>query len=594
MSFNNSTFPLLMQKAPVTFGIVDYVVFGGFLAISGGVGIFFSCRSQKTTNEYFFGNRHMKPIPVGISAGVSFLSAAGFIGLPAETYLNGYNYMIGTFFGSIAFCIGNMLIACVIHPLKMTNLNQYFAKRFKSKTILLMSHIMVLACIIHYMGLCMISSVIAFNGITGGQVSIVVALLIGFFVGIFYTSLGGMKAVIWTDVIQFGIMFIGVTIVLVKTIFDTPGGTAAIIAKNVEYSRIHAPNWSTDPTIRHTMWGMIIGAFFNWLIWSSQPASVQRLCSTRSQKDGYIVAITAGLVFIFFSFLPSWVGLMMFGYYASQGCDVHAAGWVKGNQIILYYVRDRLSFPGFQGLYVAAAYASSLSSLSSGLNAAAAIIWKDITQPILKVEVSERAATIISKVIVILFGLVSIIWCYTLSTFGALILQVGASIDSSIYGSYFGLFLLALFFRYVNSRGAIVGILASFSITVWLGLSSLLHGKHISSNLPSIVDSCTSYNDTTPLNITVSEVPRDEPFSIYNISYIWLSPISLSCLVMVSLMVSACTRPGNQKPVNPKYLFPLVRPGFFKKKFKCCQPSCEKDEEDDKLNENMNLSSSNV
>lgn len=567
----------LVHFTESSFSVIDYIVFSLFLCISGAVGIFFYCRGQKTTGEYFLGNRQMKPIPVGISAGVSFMSSGVLVGIPAELYVNGYHYMFGLFFSVLAFFVGNVLVTYIVHPLKMTNLNQYFLKRFKSKILMYIVNCVVLGCIFHYMGFCMLGSVIAFHSITAGQVSIVVGLVIGGVVGVFYTSIGGLKAVVWTDVLQSVIMFLGTFIVVVKSVVDTPGGFGAIIEANKRYGRFHQVEWSPDPTIRHTMWGMIIGCFCNWLVWSSQPACVQRICSTPTRWDGLIVCGVTAVVFAVFTVLPILAGINIYGYYATRGCDIYAANWIDQNEIILYFIRERLNFGGFQGLFIAALYSGSLSSLSSGLNAASNIVWNDLTKPMLQIEVSEKKATLICKMIVVVFGILSMLWCYTLYRFGGLILQVCASIDASVYGAYFGLFLLAVFIRKANSKGAMVAIVFSFIITLWLGLGSLLYGKSKKPKLETPLEHCANHTVVAPYsgNMTATSVVEYSFLeTIYSISYIWLSPICLTTLMFVGILVSLCTsRCDRKEAVDPKLLFPLCRPHKRNRRqesFSCC------------------------
>lgn len=508
----------------------------------------------------------MNPIPVGISTGVSFISAVSLVGVPAEMYINGYSFAISFVFEAIGYFLGLILVTHVVHPLRMSTLNEYLEKRYQSKVIVFCANVMVLICVFHYMGTCFLGSVIAFSSATGNQVSVPLALVIGGSVGIFYTSIGGLKAVVWTDVLQSVVMVGGVITVIVKSISDTPGGMATIIDVNKQYQHIHSPNLSTDLTVRHTIWGLSIGLMFNWGVWSAQPANVQRLCATKSIRDSYIVAGLATTIFLLFSFLPAWAGINIFAYYAHSGCDVHAAGWIEKNEIILYYVRDRLNLPGFQGVFVAALYAGSLSSMSSGLNAASAIIWSGMIKPNLKRSVSEIKATFISKIVVVVFGIGGMLWCYSLYLIGGLILQVSNATSASMYGSYFGLIILAFCFRYSNYKGAIAGLFVSFAFTFWLGLGSLLFGKSDVTNLPTTVATCASTSNSSEL--PTPGKPEQHTRSIYSISYCWLGLICLGMSLCVSLLVTACTGPRTVDVVDPNLLLPLCRPGICSK-LKC-------------------------
>lgn len=556
--FNNDS-SLLVNLADPSFGAIDYVVFAGFLCVSGMVGIFFSCRGQDTTGEYFFGNRKIQPIPLGMSAGISFMSAIALVGTPAEMYINGYSFIVAMFFGSLGYFLACVLISYIVHPYRMTTLNHYYAERYNSKLLNYVANVMVIACIFHYMGTCMLGSVIAFTSITGGQVTIVMGLVIGATVGIFYTSIGGLKAVVWADVLQMSIMFLGILIVIFKSMTDVSGGMQTVNTLNLKYNRIHPPVWSPDFRVRHTMWNLMIGAFLDWSIWSGQPAAVQRLCSTRTRKDAYIASGVATLMLFAFSILPAWAGINVFAYYVSKGCDVYAAGWIKNNEIILYYVREQLNFPGFQGLFIASLFAGSLSSLSSGLNTASAMIWKDMVKPVLPFEVTEARATFISKLIVVAFGVLGMLWCYILNSFGGLIIQVSSSTSASMFGSYFSLFVVGIFVPFVNYKGAIAGLVTSFGVTLWLGIGSLMYGKPVSvMNMTTTTEYC---NKTVVPEVTSSlEIKERTPLeNIYSISYLWLTTICLLISLLVSIFVSLCTGIRSPSEVNENLLFPLYR-----------------------------------
>lgn len=169
MANNSST---LVHFAEPSFGVADYVIFSLFLSLSGCIGIFFSFRSKRTTGEYFLGNRKMGPVPIGLSTGVSFMSALAIMGFPAEIYSNGFDLMIATTVGSVSYCIYSCIITRVLFSLRITSIKQYLELRFRSKVLTNAANLMVMAAIFHYMGSCMLGSVIAFTSMTGGQVSI--------------------------------------------------------------------------------------------------------------------------------------------------------------------------------------------------------------------------------------------------------------------------------------------------------------------------------------------------------------------------------------------------------------------------------------
>lgn len=551
-----------------SFGALDYAVLAVFLFVSGSIGVFFSSRGQnKTTGLYFFGDRRMGAVPVGISTGVSFMSAVSIVGYPAEIFNNGWGFAIAPVTGAVTTFMMIMFVAKIIHPLKIGSLNEYFEKRFQSKALSSIANIMILIAIMHYMGACMYAAILALNSVTGGDVSIVLALVVACTVGVFYTSIGGLKAVIWADVLQFGVMLTGVIAVVVKSILDSPEGMKSILQTNKEFNRLDIPSLSPDPTIRHSMWGLTVGAFFLYASYSTNPVMIQRINSLDSLSDCVIIAAITSVIYLIFTLLPVWAGLNIFSFYTEKGCNVLSAGWIEKNDIIMYYIRDRLSFPGFQGFFMAALFAGSLSSLSSGLNSASSIIWNDFLLPYHKEEPSQLRATLISKIVVVIFGALSMIWTSCLLSFSGLLLQVLISTEAAISGAYFSLFAFALFFPFGNWKGGIAGTIVSFAITMYLGIGSVFFGKSQTTSLPTTTENCEIVSNVTRLLTSTPDIMNNTTEAqkalrlIHSMSYLWLAALSIFIFFLVAACVSTCTRDKNAVPTDPKLLCCVCRGG---------------------------------
>ena len=363
------------------------------------------------------------------------------------------------------------------------------------------------------------------------------------------------------------------------SIIDTPGGLPTIIDLNQRYGRFHALDWSFNPTVRHTVWGLCVFNFFNWMLYAVQPAYVQRMAALRSKRDCYIAATVGGAIWIFFCSFPSWAGVNIFGYYASKGCDVYARGWAQRNDIISYYVRDRVNFPGFQGLFLASLFAGSLSSLSSALNAFSALVWDDVIRPRLPFAVTEVRAVICSKSIVVLAGVLGMSWCFGLHSFGSLILQLAQSLDASLYGAYFALCLFSATVVWINAKGAIVGVVVSFAFTGWLAIGSLLRGKSSAPHMQTTMENCppaAAVNATDSIPVEVAQA-RSLLDSFYSISYLYFPALCLLVFLSVALVVSLCT--GRKKGQDPRLLLPGCR------RFRCCVEAAAEEEEEEEEEE---------
>jgi len=195
----------------------DYLILVTFLVISLGIGVYHSLTGgrQKTTSEFIMANRSLKVLPTALSLLVSFQSALLILGMTAEMYSYGSNFFIMSMFSFTLAIILTMQVAVPwIYPMKLVSVNEYYERRFKSKSVRILASITLIISSILYMGVAMYAPSAALESVTG--LPIVVSIPIMAVVTITYTALGGMRAVIWTDVFQCFIMFGGILAILIK------------------------------------------------------------------------------------------------------------------------------------------------------------------------------------------------------------------------------------------------------------------------------------------------------------------------------------------------------------------------------------------
>ncbi|GFO48921.1 sodium-dependent multivitamin transporter [Plakobranchus ocellatus] len=198
------------------FHIGDYVVFGLTICVSIGIGIFYAIMGsrKRNTSEYLVGGRSMSFLPVAISLMVSFESSIMMLGLPAEAYVYGLQFVWWTFGVFCAQMIAVSFIVPLLHPLRITSAYEYLELRFQSRAVRLMGTLLGILTYTWYMGIVLFGPAVALEAVTGYPLwnSIVVISV----VSIIYTSIGGLKAVIWTDVFQALVMFMGIFAILIK------------------------------------------------------------------------------------------------------------------------------------------------------------------------------------------------------------------------------------------------------------------------------------------------------------------------------------------------------------------------------------------
>ncbi len=198
-----------------SFQWLDYTLFSGILLMSLGVGIWsaYTSRHQKTAQQFLMGNKDLKLVPITISIFMSFASAITVLGMTAEMYLYGLQFVLNL----LGFILSTIYCALVFVPffydLKMTSTFEYLEKRFDSKIVRFIGDALYVSGQIFYMSLATFAPATAFEVFTAFPVwaSISIEVLLA----TFYTSIGGMKAVVWADAVQGIIYFGGLILILV-------------------------------------------------------------------------------------------------------------------------------------------------------------------------------------------------------------------------------------------------------------------------------------------------------------------------------------------------------------------------------------------
>ncbi|XP_059145999.1 sodium-dependent multivitamin transporter-like [Physella acuta] len=219
------------------FGPVDYVVFAAMLIISMAIGVWFALRGgkQKTQGEYLMANRSLSILPVAISILVSYMSAILILGFPAEMYTQGTEFYLTTFGVMLGVVLAALVFVPLMYPLKLTSAFEYLEVRFESRVVRLVGTMLMILSQVIYMGIASFAPSTALEAVTGFPVwgSI---LSIGA-VGTLYTTIGGMKAVIWTDVFQSVIMLAGILAIVIQGTLKV-GGMSRVWEINEEWGRI--------------------------------------------------------------------------------------------------------------------------------------------------------------------------------------------------------------------------------------------------------------------------------------------------------------------------------------------------------------------
>ncbi|CAN8201445.1 unnamed protein product, partial [Coccothraustes coccothraustes] len=424
----------------LTFSPWDYGVFALMLLISTAIGLFHGLAKggQKTSEDFFTGGRRMSALPVGLSLSASFMSAVQVLGVPAEAFRYGAKFLWMCLAQLINSALTAQLFLPVFYRLGLTSTYEYLERRF-SRSVRLCGTVQYVVATMLYTGIVIYAPALILNQVTG--LDIWASLLSTGVICTFYTTIGGMKAVIWTDVFQVFVMLAGFVAVAIRGAL-LAGGPAEVLSMASNGSRLNFADFNPDPRSRYTAWTFVLGGSLLWLsMYGVNQAQVQRYVACRSEREAKMALLVnqAGLFCIVASAVAC--GLVMFALYGH--CDPLLAGAIAApDQYMPYLVLDIFgSTPGVPGLFLACAYSGTLSTASTSINAMAAVTVEDLVRPRLPA-LSPRRLTLISKGLSLTFGTSCITVAALSSLLGGGVLQGSFTVMGVISGPLLGAFVL--------------------------------------------------------------------------------------------------------------------------------------------------------
>ncbi|KAK1801441.1 hypothetical protein P4O66_022710 [Electrophorus voltai] len=267
------------------FRLADYAVFASMMLVSLTIGLVQSVRRVAGDSEvehFFTGGRRMAPLPVGMSLCASFMSAVQVLGVPSEAYLYGLKFLYMCLGQTLNSLLTALLFLPVFYRLHITSSNQYLRMRFGRGMQLLGSFQFLIATLL-YTGIVILAPALILNQATG--LNMWASLFSTGFICTFYTTVGGMKAVVWTDVFQVVIMLSGFIVVFTYGTLLV-GGPAKVLEIASNGSRINFNDFGFDPQRRYSFWSFTVGGTLLWLsMYAANQAQVQRYVSCRTERQ---------------------------------------------------------------------------------------------------------------------------------------------------------------------------------------------------------------------------------------------------------------------------------------------------------------------
>lgn len=491
---------------PSVLGAADYAVLGAVLLVSSAVGLYFRCTGgkQATLKEYMLADRNMSIVPVAFSLMASFMSAITLLGVVEEMYMYGTQFIMINISYIIATPIVCYFYLPVFFRLQKTSVYEYLELRFGYPTRLLASLAFSLQMTL-YMGIVLYAPALALSAVT--ELSQPISIVVVGCVCTFYSALGGMKAVLITDLLQSLLMFAAIAIVLVSGLQRfTPSQVFNIAADS---GRLEFFITDPDPRTRCTLWTQAIGGIFTYLsLYGVNQAQVQRLLTIRSLRKSQAAVWLHWPILMVLSFSTAFAGLIIYAHY--KDCDPLLSGVIdKSDQLLpLYVVQFGGGIPGVTGLFIAGVFSGSLSTVSSSLNSLAAVTISDYIEPVRQWLQPGRKAILsplFSPLICLMFGAVCVGIAFLTAQMGSGVLQAALTVFGAVGGPLLGLFTLGMTTKMANQKGALTGLIFGLFLSLWIGFGQ---PKPDPIYKPQSTDGCNAtfsssstmdaFTDTTP------------------------------------------------------------------------------------------------
>ena len=433
------------------FGSLNWAILIAYIVGNLILGYFLSKRVQ-TAQHYFIGQRTTPWWAIGISVVATYIGALTFLGGPAWSYVDGFSVI----FIHINYPIAIFIVATLFLPFfynsGCASIFDYLERRFGLTSRTVMSAVFLLGNIA-YSGIMLYTTALVLEFITG--IDVVTAILIVAVVAVTYTMLGGISAVIWTDVIQTGILFFGAIITAVLLIGELPGGLYETLQSLKAIGKTNPFETTLDPSVVGTIWtGVVAMSIYHVVVYGVNQMIVQRTLAARSVGDAKKAYILMGYVAFFIFVLFFGLGVLFYSYYGGRPFE-------NENLIVLDFVAT-MGFPGLMGIVTAAIVAAAMSSLDSSLNSMATVTTLDFYEKFFRKDASPRHYLVASRWFTLFWAVVMVVPAIIFTRYGGSVLETLSKVGSFFVGAKLAMFGLGFFSRHTNEKGLLIGVAAGF------------------------------------------------------------------------------------------------------------------------------------
>lgn len=461
---------------------IDYIIIIVYLLAFLGIGYFF--KENNNSKDYFLGGQSMGWLPLSLStmatqlSAISFISAPAFVGLKDGGGLIWLTYELG-----VPLAMAFLLIAIIptLYNAKIISVYEYLENRFDSSSRLLISFVFQISRSVAT-GVMVYTMALILQATIGIEFWISV-LIIGV-ITLIYSFQGGMKAVIWGDVIQMCILFLGIIVCLAYGLSEL-GGFDNFLT-HVDKNRLTAIDFSkwgfnnADKTDEFGFWPMVIGGFFLYAsYYGTDQTQSQRLLSANGMPTIKKLLLANGIfrfpITLTYCIMGLILGTLLFqdaGFMemldSVYQSNIDSLEGKKADLMVPVFIIKYLP-NGIIGILIVAIMSAAMSSLSSTVNSLSAVTLEDFIKRF-KPNMSDEKYVSYSRLLSVFWGLVCLFFAFFAGNIEGTVIEVINKISSIFYGPILAIFILAILTKKTNALGANIGLIVGvlFNMYLWL------------------------------------------------------------------------------------------------------------------------------
>ncbi|KAG8182498.1 hypothetical protein JTE90_020413 [Oedothorax gibbosus] len=561
-----------MLPEKLVLGAADYALFAATLVVSAGIGVYFQRTGKQADNDDFvLGGRDMSPFPVALSILATFMSALNLMGIPAEVYTYGTQLQFINVCFIVAPAFSTYFFLPVFFGDHFTSVYEYLERRFGKLTRRLLSAMFSVQMGL-FTAVALYAPALALSAVT--NLSLWMSIISIGVVCTFYCTLGGMRAVLWSDVFQACLMYLTLFVICIVGCIEL-GGISKVFEINYDGGRLVVPEFTTDISQQYTMYNILAqGMLLILSTYGGSQIALQRLMAVKDLKTSRLVTYLSIPLCVSFQLLCVFAGLIVYAYF--RECDPLTGPESlidSADQLMPFFFTNAMrNLPGLPGLCIAGIFSASLSTVSSAVNSLAAVTYEDFLGPLLPG--AKNRPVMWTKILSLLYGGTCIALAFAMANMGSLI-RTTLLLYGVFAGPNLAVFVLGMGSNLANQEGVVIGLIVSLALGFWLNfVVNVIPAPFLPVEAP-----CTSGNASLFANVTLGvdvwtanvttlppavDVTAEENFPV---AYMWFSTIGLLACLIVGYVCSIVINfvRGTTPDISDIYLSPM-RTWFFKSK----------------------------